>query len=208
MTSRLSDEPALQGLPVAVEARLAALVTLLEKWNRRINLVAPASLPDVWRRHIADSAQLFALAPPTGLRWLDLGSGGGFPGLVVAALAVDLAPALQVELVESDARKCAFLQTAGQELDLPVRVTRSRIEDLAPRAADVISARALAPLDRLLGLALPHLAPQGVCLFPKGSGLSAEVAAARAKYRFDLDAIPSQTDPSGVIARIAAIAPC
>lgn len=208
MTSFPSDQPALQGLPGAVEARLTALVALLEKWNRSINLVAPASLPDVWRRHIADSAQLFALAPPTALRWLDLGSGGGFPGLVVATLAVDLAPALRVELVESDARKCAFLQAAVQELDLPVRVTRSRIEDLAPRAADVISARALAPLDRLLGLALPHMTPHGICLFPKGSGLSAEVAAARAKYRFDLDAIPSQTDASGVIARIAAIAPC
>jgi 16S rRNA (guanine527-N7)-methyltransferase len=210
MNLDLLDLPALRGLPAPVMERLAGLAALLEKWNRRINLVAPGTLPEVWRRHITDSAQLFPLMPERlqtgpGL-WLDLGSGGGFPGLVIAALAVDLAPGLTVELVESDARKCAFLQTATQTLALPARVTRSRIEDLSQRQADVISARALAPLDRLLELALPHLAPQGLCLFLKGASFAAEEAAARGRFRFHLDAVPSQTDASGVIARIAALA--
>lgn len=209
MSVAMPNLPALQGLPGPAAERLAGLVALLEKWNARINLVAPGTLADVWRRHIADSAQLFALMPDRlrtgpGL-WLDLGSGGGFPGLVIAALAVDLAPGLIVELVESDARKCAFLQTAAQTLALPARITRSRIEDLAPRQADVISARALAPLDRLLDMALPHLAPQGLCFFPKGASFPAEEVAARSRYRFDLDAVPSQTDASGVIARITAL---
>ncbi len=191
------------GLSPALQDRLQQLVDLVCKWNGAINLVAAASLPDIWRRHVADSAQLFDLRPAGARLWMDLGSGGGFPGLVVGVLAAELAPDLQVELVDSDQRKCVFLQMAVQQLGLKARVTRSRIEALTPRGADIVSARALARLDQLCALALPHLAPGGICLFLKGAGIDAEVMAARRAYSFSLGLNPSRTDPGGVVAKLA-----
>ena len=202
MTGMPAGWPGMESMAVETKQRLETLVGLLEKWNPTINLVAPASLKDVWQRHVADSAQIFSLCPAGARSWLDLGSGGGFPGLVVAALAMEVEPALSVELVEADQRKCVFLQTAARALDLDVKITRARIEKLPPRHADVISARALAPLDRLCGYALRHLAPGGVCLFLKGAGLDHEIAEARRHFDFDLTLSPSETDATGMVAKL------
>ena len=184
--------------------RLRALEALVARWTARINLVAPSNVPDLWTRHILDSAQLWPLAP--GARtWADLGSGGGFPGLVIAALAADTGTP-RVTLIESDARKCAFLRTAIRELALPATVLDQRAEATPPQQADVVSARALAPLPTLLPLVARHLAPGGTALLPKGQGVQAEIDAAHAQgWRFDAEEIPSATDPSGRILRVADI---
>jgi len=187
--------------------RLAQLESLLGKWNRRINLVSPRTLPDFWTRHVLDSAQLFDLAPQGSGSWADLGSGGGFPGLVVAILAADERPDLRVTLVESDQRKAAFLMTAAREI-VPaagVRVLAARAESVPPLSADVVSARALAPLAALLPLAMRHLAPKGVALFPKGARWRDEVAAGLANWRFNIQNHPSRTDPEAVVLAIEGI---
>lgn len=186
--------------------RLELYAELLQRWNPRINLVSRASLPQLWSRHFLDSAQLFALRPARARTWADLGSGGGFPGLVVAALAAEAAPELRVTLVESDARKAAFLATAARELGLAVTVHADRIETLPPLGAEVLSARALAPLDPLLGYAARHLGPDGRALLPKGAGHAEEIAEARRRWRFDLRIHPSRSAPDGVILDIGALA--
>jgi 16S rRNA (guanine527-N7)-methyltransferase len=196
----------LPGLDLSSSAleRLEALAALVRRWTERINLVSPASVPDLWTRHIADSAQLWPLA--TGATWADLGSGGGFPGLVIACLAAETG-APDVTLIESDQRKCAFLRTAGRELALPVSVLDARAEAAPPQAAAVVSARALAPLPSLLPLIVRHLAPEGVALLPKGRDWEAELDAARAAgWRLRHEALPSRTDPSARILRVAEIA--
>lgn len=184
--------------------RLEALAALVVKWNPAINLVAPGSLPALWDRHIADSLQLAALAPGPRL-WADLGSGGGFPGLVVAAALAETAPAARVVLVESDVRKAAFLRTAAQAMGLAVTVHAARAEALAALGADVVSARALAPLPSLLPLVRRHLARDGIALLPKGARHAEEVREARAAFRFALTTHPSVTAPDGVILQIAEI---
>jgi 16S rRNA (guanine527-N7)-methyltransferase len=197
--------PGLDLSPAALE-RLEALEALVRRWTGAINLVSSATVPDLWTRHIADSAQLWPLAPPGAAAWADLGSGGGFPGLVIACLAAE-AGAPRVTLIESDQRKCAFLRTAARELALPVSVLDARAEAAPPQAAPVVSARALAPLPALLPLVARHLAPGGVALLPKGRDWQADVEAARAGgWRFGLDALPSRTDPSGRVLRVAEIA--
>lgn len=206
MTENVTQLAGFGALSNESRERLERLSQLLQKWNPAINLVAQSTLSDVWGRHIADSAQLFTLLPSGAKTWLDLGSGGGFPGLVVAILATEQAPDLQVELVESDQRKCVFLQTAVQTLRLSVTVTRSRIEALAPRRADVVSARALARLDRLCGYALPHLAPKGICLFLKGGAIAAEVEDARRHFQFDVTLVPSSVDSGRFVVKIADLA--
>ena len=131
-------------------ARLEIHLALLTRWNPKINLVSRASLEHVWDRHFADSAQLWRLRPPSARLWLDLGSGAGFPGLVIAAFAADQAPELDVHLVESDQRKAAFLETVVRTAELRATVLAERVETLAAASADVVSARALAPLGTLL----------------------------------------------------------
>jgi 16S rRNA (guanine527-N7)-methyltransferase len=179
--------------------RLADFVQLLLKWNAKINLVASSTEDDVWDRHVRDSAQVFVHAMAGAGHWLDLGAGGGFPGLVVAILAKQMAPDLLVELVESDQRKGAFLLVASQTLHLNTRITSARIEDLPRRSADVVSARALAALPQLLDLAHPHLAPDGICVFLKGAAADKEIADARLRYQFELSRETSVTDRSGVV---------
>lgn len=184
--------------------RLETYAALLGRWNERINLVSRTSLAQLWSRHILDSAQLFALAGAQLQNWADLGSGGGFPGLVVAILAAESAPGLRMTLVESDGRKAAFLATAVRELGLSVAVRQERIEARAPLGAQILSARALAPLDDLLGYAVRHLAPGGRALFLKGASHGAEIAAARAHWSFELQIHPSKSGADGVILEIGA----
>jgi 16S rRNA (guanine527-N7)-methyltransferase len=181
--------------------RIRLYATLLTKWTARIDLVAPSTLPDLWRRHLLDSAQLHPLLPPDARRLVDLGSGGGFPGLVLAILG-----APDVHLVESDQRKCAFLREVARATGTAVTIHAARIEAAAPLAADVVTARALAPLDRLLGWAVPHLAPGGVCLFLKGARNDDELTAASRTWTMGVDPLPSRSDPSGRILRLTGIA--
>lgn len=194
-------------LPVDVSretlARLETLERLARRWTRTVNLVAPSTLPDFWRRHIVDSAQLWPLRPPGARRWVDLGAGGGFPGLVLAALAAEAEPALSLVLVESDARKCAFLGEAARTLGLDVTILRRRAEAGPWEPGDVVSARALASLPKLLALAAPWLRPGGRAFFPKGVGAEAEIAAAGRDWRFTLARHRSITADDAVILEIA-----
>ncbi|WP_417806317.1 16S rRNA (guanine(527)-N(7))-methyltransferase RsmG [Thioclava sp.] len=183
--------------------RLGVLETLLKKWNKAINLVSVATLSEVWTRHFADSAQILALAPDNTLHWADLGSGAGFPGLVIAILAKEKQPDLAVTLVESDHRKSAFLLAVIRELGLKARVKAERIEETESLDCDVLSARALAPLSKLLEFSGRHLTDRGVALFPKGARWEEEVASARENWSFDLQVLPSQSNPSGVILKIS-----
>lgn len=192
----------LSGVSRETLARLQRLSDELARWNPAINLVARGTLADRWRRHIVDSAQVWALRPQGARLWADFGSGGGFPGLVVAILAAEQEPGLDVVLVESDRRKAAFLRHVLRDTGVTAQVLSDRIEALAPLNADTVSARALAPLDRLCGLTLPHLSPDGVALFPKGARHADEVATARRSWRFQLDTVPSLTDPGGVVLRM------
>lgn len=182
--------------------RLERLVSLLTKWNSAINLVSRTSADDAWNRHILDSAQIFGLAPATTRNWADLGSGGGFPGLVVAILARDLRSEMRVTLVESDQRKAEFLRQASRALDLGVQVIAERIESIAPLGVDVVSARALAPLDALLGFAHRHLLPDGISLFLKGATYLAEVGDAKENWHFDLAATTSKTEVGAAILQV------
>lgn len=177
----------------------------LRKWNPAINLVAKSTLDGLWSRHFADSAQLFELAPENARCWVDLGSGGGFPGLVIAILARERAPSLQVFLVESDGRKSAFLSTVARAVGANVKIVTDRIETLQGPAADVLSARALAPLDKLLGYTEKLLNPGGIALFPKGASYERELEEARKHWRFDLEQHRSITDPAGRILSIGAV---
>jgi len=183
-------------------ARLDIYEGLLRRWNERINLVAKSTLDAIWIRHFLDSGQLLAHAPAESRSWVDLGSGGGFPGLVVAAMSPEIHSDLQVTLVESDARKATFLRTAAREMGLDVTVLNERAEELEPRNADVLSARALAPLDVLLSFAERHLAPGGVALFPKGARAKREIESVRKSWQFELDFRPSLTDEKAAILEI------
>ena len=182
--------------------RLQVLAAAVEKWTKRINLIAPSTLPDIWRRHIADSAQLWELRPEGAGSWIDLGSGAGFPGLVVAAFAADSSPSVDVTLVESDQRKAAFLMTAAREMGLSVEVLVARIETLPARRFDVVSARALASLTILLGLARPFAGAGTVCLFPKGAKAESELTEARRDWHIEAQLHRSLVDPSSQIIEI------
>ena len=183
--------------------RVQIYADTLALWQKRINLVAPGTLPDVWHRHIADSAQLLDLAPPGASTWVDLGSGAGFPGLLVAILLAGRpGPRPRISLIESDQRKCAFLaeivrRTAIAPL-ISVDILCMRIEAAATHAklapADVVSARALAPLEKLLDLASPLMAATGSGLFLKGRGVEAELAVAGRSFEFSYELVPSRTE--------------
>ncbi|NBO20771.1 MAG: 16S rRNA (guanine(527)-N(7))-methyltransferase RsmG [Rhodobacteraceae bacterium] len=200
----MSDVLARLNVSRETTARLRLLGDMLAKWNPAINLVAKSTLADAWSRHILDSAQIYALAP-VGDIWADLGSGGGFPGLVVAALAAELHPGRQVILVESDQRKSTFLRQAAREMGVSAQVISDRIEQIAPLGADVLSARALAALPQLCEFAALHLKPGGVALFPKGASWQDEVAQAGQQWRYDLGVFPSETDPLAVILTLKAL---
>lgn len=183
--------------------RLTTLVALVRKWQPAENLVAPSTLPDIWRRHVADSAQLVPLFPKAR-RWLDLGSGGGFPGLVLGCLLVNR-PGAAVHLVESNGRKCAFLRRAAAAIGSPVTVHQGRIESILAEwdtPIDCLTARALAPLDRLLDLAEPILGAGTPAAFFKGADFVREIDEATQSWDLDLVEHTSQIDDRGVILEI------
>lgn len=193
---------ALELTPVSREttARLDQFVELILKWQKAVQLVSASSLSHLWTRHIADSLQLLDLAPDAKV-WADLGSGGGFPGLVVAIVLKDRAGA-QVHLIESDQRKSAFLREAARALDLPAMIHVKRIEAVTPDALpglEVVTARALAPLSELLGLAYPLLQNGAKALFMKGANLDNELTAATKSWNIRSTIVPSKTDPEGRI---------
>ncbi len=174
-------------------------VALVEKWTPAINLVSRRSIADIWDRHIFDSAQLFALVPGDATRLVDLGSGGGFPGVVLAIMARDTRSDLTVTLVEADRRKATFLSECIRQLSLPATVVSERIELLPSTEADVLTMRALAPLATLCGHVQRHLAPHGVALIPKGAEWEVEVHDARRNWSFTWDAVPSKSDPAASV---------
>lgn len=175
--------------------RLKVYADLLAKWQKRINLVGASTLPDLWRRHMLDSAQLLPLIPEGAGHILDLGSGAGFPGLVLAILG-----RAEVWLAESDARKCAFLGEAIRLTDAKARVFNGRIESLnLPGPVDVITARALAPLSILLPYGQAFLRPSTICLFLKGRSVQDELTDSQKLWNMSAKLIPSRSDGEGVI---------
>ncbi len=179
--------------------KLMQFCRLVDRWNPTINLVAKSTIPHLWHRHVLDSAQLFEFLPENATHWLDLGSGAGFPGLVVAILASEGATELRVTLVESDRRKAVFLSEVIRNLSLTTRVICQRIEGLPRQNADVLSARALAPLPVLCGFADAHLNGAGTAVFPKGSNSAAEIVSAQEKWKFSLSQRVSRTDPDASV---------
>jgi len=179
--------------------KLELYIERLLEWSQRINLVSKSTGSDIWSRHVADSAQLFSLRPKNTKFWCDLGAGGGLPGMVVAILASELDKELCFCLVESDRRKAAFLSIVARELDLEVVIRNERAESLQPVLADLVSARALAPLDHLLSLVSRHLSAGGVALLPKGRRHHEELNKAYSHWTFDLKIVKSLTDFEGRI---------
>ncbi|MFL2779248.1 MAG: 16S rRNA (guanine(527)-N(7))-methyltransferase RsmG [Paracoccus marcusii] len=184
--------------------RLIAYEALVRKWNAKINLVAPSTLPEFSSRHIQDSIQIFDHVQFPEGNWVDLGSGGGLPGIVVSIYA-QKAP-LTVSLVESDQRKSAFLRTVIRELSLQnVSILTGRIENVPPLAANFVSARALAPLSVLLSMVRRHMHQDGTAIFLKGRSWKAECDEARKEWRFDVTSFPSKTDPDAAILKITGV---
>jgi 16S rRNA (guanine527-N7)-methyltransferase len=182
--------------------RLEAYATLLVAWSARINLVGRTSLEDLWRRHFLDSAQLLPLIPKGRKTLIDLGSGGGFPALVLAILGVP-----GVELVEADSRKAAFLREAARITETSVIVRGCRIEAVRPYEVDVLTARGCAPLPRLLTLGERFIGPRTTCLFAKGARAEEELTEAGKAWTMTVSRHPSRADPGGCILLLQQVAP-
>ncbi len=183
-------------------ARLKAYAALLASWSARINLVGRTTMDDLWRRHFLDSAQLLPLIPPGVRSLVDLGSGAGFPGLVLSILGVP-----GVELIEADNRKAAFLREAARITGTATIVRGCRIEAVAPHQADVLTARGCAPLDRLLTLGKRFIGPDTVCLFPKGARAEEELTEAGKAWTMTVSRHPSRADSGGCILLLQQVAP-
>lgn len=173
---------------------------LLEAWQKKINLVSSSTLPHLWERHFEDSLQLLPYLPTIKSTLIDLGSGAGFPGLV---LAICRRKTLEVTLVESDLRKCLFLENVSRETFSTVTILRSRIESLSEIKGDVITARGLAPLSDLLDYAFPLMKKTSFCLFLKGKDAEKEIEMAKKKWDFCLEIFPSLTDSKGRLLKIS-----
>jgi 16S rRNA (guanine527-N7)-methyltransferase len=199
----------MRGLRVDVsretQDQLEALVEALVRWQKAVNLVGKTTLQEVWTRHVLDSAQLVTLIPGEAKTLADLGSGGGFPGLVIAAMRPDL----HVTLIEADARKCAFLGEAGRRMGLKEqpKIVPRRIEAAPSATADVVTARALAPLGQLLSWAAPYRLDTAICLFHKGKGWQAELSEAMKDWDIEAQPLSSVTDRAAVILRISQFRP-
>lgn len=180
--------------------RLKRYAELLEKWNRSINLVGRGTIEDLWRRHMLDSAQLLPLIPDGAASLVDLGSGAGFPGLVLAICGVQ-----NVHLIESDRKKIIFLREVARETGARVAIHHDRVEEIESFQADIVTARALAPLPKLLDMAVRFTHKHSILLFLKGKHADGELTGAAKEWNMRVDRIPSQTDPEGTILRLEAI---
>ena len=191
----------LPGLNVSRETflRLKEYEKLLFKWNAKINLVSRSTLDNFWNRHVLDSAQFLSSVGEKAGKWVDLGSGGGLPGLVVAILSDEVELVNKLFLVEADVRKAVFLKTVCRELGLKVEVYNNRIEELPPMSANIVSARALAPLKTLCLYAKNHLAKDGVAVFAKGENWKAELVEAQKKWIFSYEAVKSTLHEGSVV---------
>ena len=209
----MSREAVLAPLPEAVRRRLTLYADLLVRWQATINLISPKTLPDLWTRHIGDSLQVQAAAPEAR-RWVDFGSGGGFPGLVTAILLAD-EPDASVHLVESDKRKAAFLRTVARETGIAATVHAERIEAFVPahlmrvdaEPVDAVSARALASLPQLVAYAQPFLEAGAVGVFPQGESALAELTGSDLDRRFRIDTVPSRLRDGSRLLLVRAAAP-
>jgi 16S rRNA (guanine527-N7)-methyltransferase len=190
-----------QGVSRETYSALNAFAALLLRWNRTVNLISRRDEPDLWPRHISDSLQLVPLIPPGTQRGIDLGSGAGFPGLVLS-----IATRIPFDLIEADLRKAAFLRESARTTGAPATVHPVRAEAATVPPAPLVTARALAPLPDLLSLAAPFLASGGTCLFLKGANASSELTAAAAEWHMRVERVPSQTAPDACILRISDIA--
>lgn len=201
---------ALRLVPVSRETfeRLDVFAELLLRWQRAVQLVAASTIPYLWTRHIADSLQLLTFAPDAKT-WVDLGSGGGFPGLMIA-IALKEKPGAMVHLVESDQRKAAFLREAIRTTKAPATVHAARIESVAEQLApdmEVVTARALAPMPRLIETSLPFFNEKAVGLFLKGQHVDNELTEATKSWNIDWTVMPSRTDAHGKIVVIERVSP-
>jgi 16S rRNA (guanine527-N7)-methyltransferase len=194
------------GVPRETLSRLSTYVNLLVERNQGLNLVAASTLADVWRRHVLDSAQLVPLIPPQATKIVDLGSGAGFPGLVLAIMLSER-PRLTVHLIEATQKKCRFLEEVAAATAAPVQVHWARAEQMTGLIADAVTARAVAPLERLFGLAHPFFGPATIGLFLKGRSLNDELTAAAKSWRLASTTVPSRSDPSGSVLRVTGLTP-
>lgn len=180
--------------------RCQIYVDLLKDWNTRMNLVARSTLADIWHRHMLDSAQIFPLIPKDTKVLVDLGSGAGFPGVVMALLG-----APEVHLIESTGKKTSFLHAVAEKTGLPLKIHNERIEKMTPFVADVITARALAPLQKLLGYAEPFAGPDTLHIFLKGQHVGDELTEAHKIWKITADQRPSITDPRGSVLSVCEV---
>jgi 16S rRNA (guanine527-N7)-methyltransferase len=190
------------GLDTLTRDRLIAFTALLTRWNPTIKLVSSQDLAYLWPRHVEDALQLIPYMPQEVTHAVDLGSGGGLPGLILA-----LVTGVHFDLIESDSRKAAFLREATAITEAPATIHARRIEDIVLESRELVTARALAPLSKLLDLSRPFLATDGVCLFPKGERADTEIAEARKDWIMDLQQFPSRTSPAGQILRVSGLRP-
>ncbi|MEY8881389.1 16S rRNA (guanine(527)-N(7))-methyltransferase RsmG [Donghicola sp. XS_ASV15] len=186
--------------------RLDLYEALLKKWNKSINLVSQSTISEARERHFVDSAQIYQLAPKNWQIWCDMGSGGGFPGMVIAILAAEFNPVGRVFLLESDQRKATFLRTVAREVGVKAEVVSDRIEKVDPIGADIASARALASLDKLFGFSERHLKDGGLALFPKGATWQQELEEAQRSWSFTHEVHKSVVELNSVILSIGGIA--
>jgi 16S rRNA (guanine527-N7)-methyltransferase len=194
----------LSGVSRETLARLKTYAGMLDDWNSRHNLVSRSSLSDVWRRHFWDSAQLVPMLPTSARSVIDLGSGAGFPGLVLAAIR----PGLRVVLIEATAKKCRFLKAVAERLGLPVEIRNQRVEDCAAESFDVITARACAPLPELLAYAQRFWGSKTKAFLHKGQNLAVELTEGGKSWSITAEQHPSRSDPSGIILEIRELQRC
>ena len=205
----MSKDALLNAMDVSREAleQLDAYVALLQKWSRAINLIGPQEHDEIWTRHILDSAQLLRHQEDIPDSWLDLGSGAGLPGLVVAILLGDKLQTMRFHLVDADGRKAAFLREAARQLQLPVTVHGERLEDVNEPPFQMISARAFAPLESLLRLAYRFCNESSTFLLHKGQSVETELKAAQQSWTMNHELLPSLSDPTGHLLRISGLRP-
>lgn len=191
----------------AALTRLSKYETLLKDWNEHTNLIAPSTIDTIWERHFWDSAQLLPLIPAGTKTIVDIGAGAGFPGLVLAALLHGTSDAT-VHLIDATQKKCRFLTEAAEAMGITVKIHWGRAETIAPLDAEVVTARAVAPLDGLFGLVERHLRPGGLALLLKGARANEELTAARRAWDFAVNGVPSRSDSAGMVLCVTGLRRC